>query len=386
MVTKLTLSFCSLVPAEWRTEDILVFTMSAGAGAVLGLAAGLIGVKRMRGRMQNLESWKLEMEAKGEMGERINCSNTMLRHPKTIFLYFWSAIGGRSLSHLVHTYPNNPGILLDMRLTKCLRMVPSCRFDIYCYAAKRCGLSKTADPKDAIKYHGEDLVLEIFFPKNELCARFVDDVYRSLPTSLGHDSVSYKKCEHRVPRDGVEIERMHYDADESGSPSQSVVSAVSSCTVSYALASSDEAAYQMFEDRAKLAMLTFHNCHMVDAKKCVQVGLCSATEKNNMLCCTPNTHSMLDAVTGACPTLRIEPLGIDEADTMLDSKNRKRVRVNIRVHFRDLSYAHDSGIKFREGSVKVSPCAYDTFVHMVKPNLFMSCAAWKNQDTVDAWV
>ncbi|CAN0289911.1 unnamed protein product [Hapterophycus canaliculatus] len=264
-----------------------------------------------------------------------------------------------------------------MRLTKGLRMVRPCRFDIYCYAAKRCGLSKTADPKDAIKYHGEDLVLEIFFPNKELCARFVDDV-------LGHDSVSYKKCEHRIPRDGVEIERMHYDADESESPSQSVMSAVSSCTAS--LASSDEAAYQMFEDRAKLSMLTFRNCHMVDAKKCVEVGLCSATEKSNMLCCTPYTNSMLDAVTGACPTLRIEPLGIDEADPMLDSKDRKRVKVNVRVHFRDLSYAHDSGIKFREGSVKVSSCAYDTFVHMVNPNLFTSCVAWKNQQTVKAWM
>lgn len=200
--------------------------------------------------------------------------------------------------------------------------------------------------------------------------------------------IKYETMPCKVPEDGMEIKRDHYDLEEHGSPAVSVwdASTISVSSLSYALASSDQAMYKMFEDQCSLSAMTVNNCHMIDQAKCDEVGLCSPTEKSNMLCCTPNTHRMLDAVSGGCPTLRIEPLGIDASDTVVDSKGNTRVRCNIRLHFRDLVVAPRSRIKLREESVKVDECTYDTFVHMVDHGSFVQAAAWKNQKTLNAWV
>ena len=91
--------------------------------------------------------------------------------------------------------------------------------------------------------------------------------------------------------------------------------------------------------------------------KCVEVGICNKSTTSNQVARSPGVHRMMDGHGGSAPTLYIEDV------YLIDTNGEKRVKVLLRVHFRDVDAYRASCIRFADIASKVDEeITYEPYV------------------------
>lgn len=253
---------------------------------------------------------------------------------------------------------------------------------VYVLGDKYLAVSPTPDTKDSIKYVGNHLEVSLCFQSKDKAKGFVFEFCAQFTEDVVDDLVQAKTAPCEWPSYGTEIERCQYKVDDSDSPNGSAITFTTTEAVG---ASSPLAQYQMIEHSSVLNAMTCDGCHIVDSALCDEVGICKKSNKSNMFALSPGIHRMFDGHDGAAPTLYIEALDYDEGVFVYDTNRKKRVRVPIRVHFRDADAYRGSRIRFSDITRKVDDTTFELHVHVLEPDVFKRCNEWKMANTLDQW-
>ncbi|ACH46825.1 unknown [Feldmannia species virus] len=271
-----------------------------------------------------------------------------------------------------------------MLIPKCLSLCQPVRKKIFGLAERNCAIASTPVASESITYEEEDLRVRLVFPTQDRAIGFANLLGDNLVGySEGDIRHSFEPCD--VPEDPVMVKVSHYVEDESDSPPNPSSVSIATTSFSTMFCNDEDIRFQMIEDPGLLHMGRPDKCHLVDKALCDEVGICKKRDHNNILCCMPTTHRMLDGVPGQSPVIRIEPVEIVESDKVMDSAGVSRTACKLKIHFRELIIAKFSTLRLNSSSRMIDETTYETFVYMVDPELFVRCAAWKNKRTLEMW-
>lgn len=253
---------------------------------------------------------------------------------------------------------------------------------VYSLGDKYLAVSPTPDPNDSIKYVGNNLEVSLCFRSKDNAKKFEFDFCAQFTEDVVDDLVQTKAAACEWPSNGTDVERSQYKVADSESPHGSAITFTTTEAVG---ASSPLAQYQMIEHSSVLNAMTCDGCHIVDSALCDEVGICSKSNKSNYFALSPGIHRMFDGHGGAAPTMYIEALEYDERVFLVDINRKKRVRVPIRVHFRDADAYRGSGIRFTDITTRVDDTTFELYVHVLEPDVFKRCNEWKMGNTKEQW-
>lgn len=271
---------------------------------------------------------------------------------------------------------------VEMRFANARNSVRPTRRDVYTFGARNCAASPSADPSESIKYDGKDLIVSLCFKKERDAMEFEFDVCKQFSEELQREDIDVTIEPCSWPAEATKLLSRQYVASETDSPQGSVASSVRSETVP---PSSDEALFQMIEHPSIARTMSLDKCHLVDSAKCEVVGLCSDTNKSNMVVLSPGIHRAFDGTSCKPPSFYIKPSGIT-SERVADTKMRLRTRVTVVIVFENMDSYGDCRIAFKDGTVRIDACTYESFVDVLDPQLFVATAEWKMGDTLKQWV
>lgn len=271
---------------------------------------------------------------------------------------------------------------MEMRIKNCVNTFRPTRKHVYYYAYMHKGSAPSGDHNEAIKYDDNgDLVVNIAFEDEDDALGFEDDVVRN-----GDEEsvvVTYQPC--TIPTHAVRINRNLYDATRTDSPS-GTISTVLGDTVK---SSSDEALYQSLEQLDIREEMRMDCSHLVDKAKCAEVGICSPTNKSNILVVCPNFHRMLDGTTGeggSNPSVYVEGLKVDRSDCFKDTSGKYRYRVNVQIVFPNQDDYAKSKLDFDDSTEQKGLGVFHSHVFVRDPEIFMDASEWKAKKVRELWL
>lgn len=105
---------------------------------------------------------------------------------------------------------------------------------------------------------------------------------------------------------------------------------------------------------------------------------------NNFMCFTPTTHYMFRGSSSRPPVLAIREFKT-HAEPEVVNIFETRHRVDLQVEFHSAEMEGFFGGVFKEGSEKISPTTYTTFVHVQNPEEFVRILRKKYRETMLCW-